>query len=136
MVGVTGELRERVISALADPESRRIITSVHSQSKAIGTIEGEVGLPQSTLYRKVSELRKCGLLMVDRFVVRQDGKKEAVYARSFDEVRLRSEEGEVRVEIIQSAKSLEKRWFELFFANPVFSSHEPPSAGSGSSGQA
>ena len=64
--------------------------------------------------------------MVDRFIIKPDGKREAVYARSFDEVRLRSEKQEFELEIIQSAKSLEKRWFELFFSNPVFGSPEPP----------
>ena len=136
MVSVTGELRDRVIAVLADPESRRIIASVHDEPKTIGTIGGEVGLPHTTLYRKVSELRKCGLLMVDRFIVRPDGKREAVYARSFDEVRLKSEKREVRVEIIESAKCLEKRWFELFFSHPLFSSLEPPSVEPESDGRA
>jgi predicted transcriptional regulator len=136
LVGVTGQLKERVIATLADLESRKIITAVHGESKTIGTIEGELGLPQSTLYRKISELRQCGLLMVDRFIIKPDGKREAVYARSFDEVRLRSEKQEFKLEIIQSAKSLEKRWFELFFSNPVFSSPELPFAATGSSGLA
>jgi predicted transcriptional regulator len=136
LVGVTGQLKERVIATLADLESRKIVTAVHGESKTIGTIEGELGLPQSTLYRKISELRQCGLLMVDRFIIKPDGKREAVYARSFDEVRLRSEKQEFKLEIIESAKSLEKRWFELFFSNPVFSSPEPPFAATGSSGLA
>jgi len=133
---VTGDLKERIIAVLADPESRRIITSVFAEPKTIGTIEGEIGLPHSTLYRKVSELRKCGLLRVDRYIVKSDGKREAVYARSFDEVRMKSDKQDVRVEIIESAKSLEKRWFELFFANPAFSSPEPPSAEPESEGRA
>jgi predicted transcriptional regulator len=136
LVNVTGELKERVIAVLADPESRRIITGVYEEPKTISTISEEIGLPHSTLYRKVSELKKCGLLMVDRFVVKPDGKREAVYARSFDEVRVKSERQDVQVEIVESTKSLEKRWFELFFANRAFSSPEPPFAEPESEGRA
>ena len=103
MVIVTGEVKQQVISTLSDSDSRRIITAVFEESKTIGAIEKELGLPQSTLYRKISEMRRCGLLMVDRFVIRPDGKREAVYARSFDEVRLRSEKQDIQLEIIESA---------------------------------
>lgn len=113
---MTGPLRERMLASLADPESQRILIAVVAKPKTTAEIEKEVGLPQSTVYRKISELKECGLLMVERYVVRPDGRREAVYACPFTELRLKALDGEIELEVIQTEESLEKRWFELFFS--------------------
>jgi DNA-binding transcriptional ArsR family regulator len=113
---VTGNLRDRIISKLADPESRQILTSVFREHKTAIMIGQEVALPPSTLYRKISELKECGLLMVDSFSIRPDGKREARYVCTFNEIVFKPGEGEVELEITSSARSLEKRWFDLFFS--------------------
>jgi predicted transcriptional regulator len=133
LVRVAGSLRERMISSFADQESRRIITAVVAKPKTAIEIEKELDLPQSTLYRKISELKECGLLMVESFDVRQDGRREAVYACPFSEVRFKAEQGVIELEVIQTEESLKKRWFELFFSKQDVSSLERPSDASGSS---
>jgi DNA-binding transcriptional ArsR family regulator len=115
-VKIVGDLRERMIAYLADPESRQIISSVLKESKTATTIRTELNLPASSVYRKISELRECGLLMVDRFLIRQDGKREALYSCSFAEIGLKVESGALELEVVPSKRSLEKRWFELFLS--------------------
>ena len=114
MVRVSGHLREKMISSFANPESRRIISAVIARPKTAVEIEKELDLPPSTLYRKISELRECGLLMVEEFEVRQDGRKEALYACPFAEVRFKVVQGNIELELVQTEESLERRWFELF----------------------
>lgn len=114
-VKVTGELEKRILANLGDPESMGILDAVVRGSKATTTIEHEMGLAQSTIYRKIASLRECGLLMVDRYVLRPDGKKEALYTLSFSEVRLKTEADGIRLEVVESAQSVERRWFEIFF---------------------
>jgi DNA-binding transcriptional ArsR family regulator len=131
-VKVTGELAEKIIASLADIESRRIISATLEKPKTAVAIEAELNLPHTTLYRKITELRECGLLMVDNFALRPDGKREAVYACSFAEIHFRTDQAGIELEIVQSARSLERRWFELFFSKRNVSSPETPSAASGS----
>ena len=132
MVRVAGHLKEMMIAGLADSESRKIIIAVMAKPKAAAEVEKELGLPQSTLYRKISELKECGLLMVERFEVRPDGRREALYACSFAEVRFKAESGEIVLDLIQTEESKEKRWFELFFSRRDEAKSELLSAASGS----
>src|ERR1035437_4432960 len=108
-------LREKILAQLADSESFQIIACVLEEKKSAMTIAKELNLPSTTLYRKISELKECGLLMIDTFALRPDGKREALYACTFREMvfRATTEHG-FELEIIPSARSLEKRWFELF----------------------
>jgi DNA-binding transcriptional ArsR family regulator len=122
---VTGSLRERIIAQLADPESRKIITSVLGGRKTATSIGKELSLPPSTLYRKISELRESGLLMIDSFALRSDGKREALYARTFSEIVFRTKGREIELEVVLSARSLERRWFELFSSRNASSPEQP-----------
>jgi predicted transcriptional regulator len=108
-------LRERMLIQLADPDSYQIIASVLKGSKSAIAIGRELNLPSSTLYRKISELKECALLMTDTFVVRPDGRREALYACTFKEIAFRTTEEGLELELTPTERSLEKRWFELFF---------------------
>jgi DNA-binding transcriptional ArsR family regulator len=119
---VVGPLKEMIIASLSDPESRRIIRAVIAKPKTSVEIEREVGLPPSTLYRKISELKECGLMMVEEFEVKHDGKREALYACPFAEIRFKVRQGEIELELIQTEESIEKKWFELFFLTRDFRS--------------
>jgi DNA-binding transcriptional ArsR family regulator len=58
MVVVTGRIKEMMIANLSDPVSRRIITAVYEKPKTAVEMEKGLDLPQSTLYRKISELKE------------------------------------------------------------------------------
>jgi hypothetical protein len=109
----TDDLRERILAQLADIESLRIIASVLNERKTAIEIGKELGLPSTTLYRKVSELKECGLLTVDTFGFRPNGKREAQYGCAFSEIVLRTTSHGLELELIPSRKSQEKRRFEL-----------------------
>ena len=116
MVVVTGRLKEMMIANLSDPESRLIITAANEKPRTAVEMGKELNLPQSTLYRKISGLKECGLLMVEEFEVEQDGRREAKYSCPFSEVRFKVVEGEIELDVVQTKESVEKRWFELFFS--------------------
>lgn len=113
---VGGELRDAIIAQLGDPDSRRIITATLVNSKTTQAIGAELALPTSTLYRKIAELKRCGLLMVDRISVREDGKREPAYVCTFKELTLRPGPDEVELDMVLSDRGTERRWFDLFFA--------------------
>ena len=118
---VTGDLRRRIIEALGDPEAQQMLSSVIHESKTSSSIAKEIGLPPSTVYRKIGQLRECGLLLVDRFLIGPEGKREALYTCAFTEIRFKTEAKEIELEITLSQRALEKRWFEFFFSKT-----EPP----------
>ena len=112
----TEALRERILAQVADLESIQIVVSVLDNRKTATEIRKELGLPSTTLYRKISELKECGLLMTDTFEFRHDGRREAVYACTFSEIVLRTTQKGVELEITPSKRNLEKGWFDLFFS--------------------
>jgi len=130
---VEGHLKERIIASLADPESRKILIAVVAKPKTVAEIEEETDLPQSTLYRKISELRGCGLLMIERFAISPDGRREAMYACPFAELRFKPTQDGIEFELIETEQSLEKKWFELFFSRENISKSGRHSASSESS---
>lgn len=86
------------------------------EPKTAVDIEKKLDLPQSTLYRKISELKECGLLMVEEYAVRQDGRREALFACPFAEVRFKAGREEIELELVETKEGLEKKWFALFFS--------------------
>jgi predicted transcriptional regulator len=134
-VRFSGQIKERLIASFADPESQRIVLAVLARPKTSVEMEKELSLPPSTLYRKISELKECGLLMVEKFAIRQDGRREAVYACPFVEIRFKVEKGNIELDLIQTEESVAKRWFELFFSKNDLRQIEPllPASGSSSS---
>jgi hypothetical protein len=125
-VKVQGDLRDRIIAQLADSDSRRIINATLWESKTALNVCSELDMPTSTLYRKITELKRCGLLMVDRIVVRENGKREPAYACTFKEISFKPGKKEVELEIVLSERGMEKTWFELFFARAESDSPEQP----------
>ena len=134
LVRVVGRLREMVIAGLSDPESRRIITAVSGKPMPAVEIKKKIELPQTTLYRKISELKACGLLMVDRFVFGRDGRMAELYACPIAGMNFKAVGGEIELELIQTKESAERRWFELFLTTRGLRQSEPIPAVSGSSG--
>jgi DNA-binding transcriptional ArsR family regulator len=125
---VTGEVKGRILSSLADPESTRIIEAVTDRPLSAMDLEKKLGLPLSTLYRKITSLRECGLLMVDSFALTPDGKREALYSCTYTEIRVEAVGG--GIEVFESPRSKERKWFELFFGGSATKSAESPSTAS------
>ncbi len=123
---VEGDLRDKIVNQLADSDSRRIINSTLRDPKTTMAVGKELNLPLSTLYRKMAELKNCGLLMVDKVVVREDGKREPAYVCAFKEIVFRPGENGPELEIVFSERGKERRWFDLFFAKDGSGSPEQP----------
>lgn len=115
---VTGEIKEKMVTVLGDAESQRILSLVVKEPLTTLKVATELGLPVSTVYRKVGQMREAGLLLVDRFVFGADGKREAQYACAFSEIRFKPGAEGLEVEVTFSQKALEKRWIDLLFSRP------------------
>jgi hypothetical protein len=73
----------------------------------------ETLIPMSTLYRKVSELKSVGLVIVEGFEIRS-GKKVEYLRTAFSEVKVAATENGVTVELIPVSEQVLLKWLVLF----------------------
>lgn len=48
----------------------------------------EEGIPKTSLYRKLNDLIKAGLLLVDRFEISPDGKKFELFISKYENIEV------------------------------------------------
>lgn len=104
---------QKILKAVADPENARILVRLRSKEKSAQDVSGETGIPLSTVYRKLDELRESGLVMIARFSV-TSGKKVEFLAPTFSELRISMGEDQIRVDIVPSDETANIRWLDLF----------------------
>jgi len=97
-----------ILNALGDESSRRILTSAIASGKTVEEISAEQNLPLSTCYRRVRHFVDEGLMILERLVVTQAGKRYAVYRTSFSDVTVRLYPGQIAVETTPNVEVLEK----------------------------
>lgn len=112
---VIGESRDKMLAILGDGESQKILSLIVREPRTTSGVATELSLPLSTVYRKMGMMRQCGLLLVERYLVGGDGKREALYTNAFSEIRFRPESDGVGIEVTLSQKALEKKWVGLLF---------------------
>ncbi|MDX1534665.1 MAG: winged helix-turn-helix domain-containing protein [Thermoplasmata archaeon] len=102
-----------MLHAMADEQSRRILTATSSQPRSAMDLIREEGLPSSSAYRRIHELQDEGLLGVARTVLTADGKKYQMYKAAFREVNVSFRGGEVVVTAVPN-QDVVQRAFRLF----------------------
>jgi len=93
VIVLNAAMTRAVMTALSDEFSRRMISSTVDRGKTVQEISLEQAVPRSTCYRRAADLANNGLLVVERIMVTDDGKRYAVYRSSFRSVQMASELG-------------------------------------------
>ena len=128
-ITVDADLGRAILSSVADTDSRRIFECLLGEPKTTLAIGEQVRLPQSTLYRKISEMKQCGLLLIDSFEIKRDGKREARYSCAFTEIVFRVKGEETELEVVPTQRSIEKRWAAKFSGLDIAPPVGPASGG-------
>lgn len=68
--------------------------------KTIGEICFEEQIPLSSCYRRVRQLVDLGLVIVERRIITEEGKKYAVYRSTLSSLDMRMENGKVFADVI------------------------------------
>jgi DNA-binding transcriptional ArsR family regulator len=116
-VEVRGRLADAVNRALADEVSRKILASAAKEGRTIGEVSSEQAIPQSTCYRRMNDLLREGLVVIDRIMVTQEA-RYAIYRSCFSACRLASSEDftNVSVEVVinqEIADKVKSRWISM-----------------------
>ena len=102
-----------MMEALSDEFSRRILSSIVERGKSIGEISVEQGIPPSTCYKRVQQLLDTGVIVIERIVLPQTGKKYALYRSAFSDFRISWQKGQLMARVTVNpdvAAKLEKEW--------------------------
>ena len=108
-------LKKALLRALADEEACRIMGSTALRSKSVVDLIRECNLPHTSAYRLVNEMKDSGLLIIDRMVLTDDGKKYAMYRSTFSNITVTFDRGEIELEV-RTNKEVADKAFRLFFS--------------------
>src|SRR5208282_5928098 len=68
MLRVVGEFaKQRILSALADPYSRKILDAIIEENKSALELSKECGIPITTVYRRLEEMLQDGLIVAVKY---------------------------------------------------------------------
>jgi hypothetical protein len=74
----------------------------------------EDGIPKTSLYRKMTELLKAGLILVDRFEITPDGKKFELFISKYENIEIQfGEPMQIRVTFSRLFTAKTSRFFSL-----------------------
>lgn len=86
-----------LLQAFSDEASREILNSTISECKSIEQVARENDIPVSTAYRRVHHLVEKGLLLVERIVIADGGKRYSLFRSTLRGARIEVQEGGIQV---------------------------------------
>jgi predicted transcriptional regulator len=107
--------KEAILTALADPEAVSIINSTMNQSKSASDIIRETNVPHTTAYRKIKWLVDEKLLVVDKVLINDEGKKYSLFHSIFRSIIVKYENNKIIIDAEQNIEPL-NRLTERFFS--------------------
>ena len=73
------DINQKVITSLADTESRSIIFSIVKKGKTASAISTSLKIPLSSVYKKLSELENLTLIEVEKYHISDKGRRFKIY---------------------------------------------------------
>ncbi len=70
---------QKILKVLSDTQARAILFSTVKDGKTTIDLFDEHRIPLSSIYKKISNLEKVGLLKVENHIISENGKKFKVY---------------------------------------------------------
>ena len=107
---------QAVVQGIADEYSRKILVSTIPSPKSVEDISRENDIPLSTCYRRVHELLDSQLILVDRIIITDEGKKYELLRAAYRAVTVRFEDGATKVEVVINedvAEKLRRLWLTM-----------------------
>ena len=108
------ELRQSISQVLGDPEALKILHSVRDTPRNAQEISKESGVPLSSAYRKLGDLKAAGLVFVKSIEITPEGKRQDLFLSAVAEVRIDLTGGEVEFDLVPTREGGERIWFRLF----------------------
>lgn len=92
--------KQRILAAMADEYSRKILTATIQEPISALELSKKYEIPITTVYRRIEELVEAGLLAAVKSGRTTDGKWFDLYRSLLRRIDVGFEHGDVRIEII------------------------------------
>lgn len=110
---------QALVQSIADDYSRKIILSAIPGPKSVEDMSRENDIPLSTCYRRVHELLAEQLLVVEKIIVTNEGKKYELLRSAYRAVTVSFENGVMKVDAVINedvAEKLRRLWLSMRFS--------------------
>jgi len=77
------QMSKAILAALGDDFSDKILSCTNEKARTVEEISSLEGIPLSTCYRRIRHLVDSGLLLIERIVITNSGRRFAEYRSSF-----------------------------------------------------
>lgn len=99
---------QRILSAIADPYSRKILSSTTHEAVGALTLAKECDIPVTTVYRRIEELVHAGLVASAKASRTKDGKWFDLYRSTVKRIDISSENGTLFVGLVKNDRLSDK----------------------------
>ncbi len=82
------DITQKIIESLSNVCTRAVLFSVKDESKDATQIADELKLSLSTVYKTLANLEELTLIVVDRYVISNEGKKIKLYKSRIGKVEI------------------------------------------------
>ena len=116
-------MNEKTIDAtqlLMDQDIEKILIGTYQGAKSALELSETYGIPTATCFRKIKQLRKMGLLEVDKTVYASGDKKVNYYSANLENAYVYYDSGKLKVRfkvVLQMANDFRRR-YEQFAETP------------------
>ena len=110
------ERKKALLRAMADEYSLKILMSLIDKADSVNNISRVNNIPIATAYRRVSELEEAGLLVVERGILTEDGKRYDLYRSAVRSMQISFRSGQLEVDVVpnrDAVSKLESMWMSL-----------------------
>jgi len=73
------DINQKIITALADSESRSILFSIIRKGKTATNLSKSLKIPLSSVYKKLSDLDELALIQVEKYMISEKGRRFKTY---------------------------------------------------------
>ena len=73
------DINQKIITALADSESRSILFSIIRKGKTATNLSESLKIPLSSVYKKLSDLEDLALIQVEKYMISEKGRRFKIY---------------------------------------------------------
>jgi len=108
--------KQRILSALSDQYSRKILTATVTQPVSALDLSKTYQIPITTVYRRIEELVEAGLIAAVKSGRTADGKWYDLYRSLLKRIDVGFEDGDVRIEVVVNehvADKFTRMWISI-----------------------
>jgi len=73
------DINQKIITALADSESRSILFSIIRKGKTATVLSQSLNIPLSSVYKKLTDLENLTLIQVEKYMISEKGRHFKIY---------------------------------------------------------